>query len=78
VRKWTRDLAAPDTPAANVNRDGRRRLQHQARHRRLHTALDELVADFLFHHPSKRLRGTTVMELMLWSHRQTVEPSEKT
>ena len=50
--------------------------EHREIHAELHSALDELVADFIRHTdglPSK----TTVLELMRWSHEQTINPDEK-
>ncbi len=50
--------------------------EHKARHRELHKALDELVADFIDHTgalPSK----TNLMELMDWSYLQSMTPTEK-
>jgi len=49
--------------------------EHIERHKLLHQCLDELVADFITHTgvlPSK----TSVMELMTWSHEQTINPTE--
>lgn len=49
--------------------------EHITRHKELHKALDELVADMIEH--TKMLPSeTTVMELMEWSHRQTINPEE--
>lgn len=49
--------------------------QHQARHVELHRALDELVADWLRH--TRKLPSTSsVMDLMQWSHQQTLNPTE--
>ena len=45
--------------------------KHRERHVLLHKQLDELVADFIFHSgklPSK----TSILELMDWSHKQTL------
>jgi hypothetical protein len=50
--------------------------EHRKRHIELHNALDELIADFITHTdilPSK----TTLTELMEWSNRQTIDPTEK-
>jgi hypothetical protein len=47
---------------------------HRAQHEKLHRALDELVACFLLAHPEKRPSTTTVLELIEWSHRATIEP----
>jgi hypothetical protein len=50
--------------------------EHRQRHIELHKMLDELIADFIAHGeigthlPSK----TSVMELMMWSHQQTINP----
>ena len=50
--------------------------KHRQRHKELHKSLDELVADYLIH--NKGLPSTTtVMELMHWSHQQTINPEEK-
>ena len=52
--------------------------EHRARHRHLHKALDELIADYLDHQPIERFRflsETTVMELMEWSFQQTRNPT---
>jgi hypothetical protein len=49
--------------------------EHKARHETLHKNLDELVADFLDHTEALPSR-TTVMELMEWSHQQTLSPTE--
>ena len=48
---------------------------HKEMHEELHNYFDMLVADFITHTgnlPSK----TTVMELMKWSHEQTLDPTE--
>lgn len=52
------------------------RAEHIERHQYLHNALDELAGDFLRHHPGKHLSNTTLLELMDWSHKQTIEPDE--
>jgi len=49
--------------------------EHKKRHKDLHTNLDELVADFIYHTgllPSK----TTIRKLMEWSHEQIDNPSK--
>lgn len=51
------------------------REEHIERHKMLHKYFDELVADWIGHTdrlPSK----ATVYELMQWSHRQTLDPTE--
>jgi len=48
---------------------------HRARHIELHRSLDELLADMIQQTsclPSK----TTIRELLEWSHKQTVSPTE--
>ena len=51
------------------------RKKHIKRHKELHHSLDELIADWISLTkclPSK----ASVMELMQWSHEQTIDPSE--
>ena len=48
--------------------------EHKKKHEELHKALDELAADFLGHNENKRLHNTTLMELIEWSHSQTLNP----
>ncbi len=50
--------------------------EHLQRHRDLHRALDELVADFLTHNRTRMMRTTSVMDLMEWAYSQTIQPSE--
>ncbi len=47
--------------------------EHIKRHKELHKALDELVADFI-NLTEKLPTQTTLMELMEWSYKQTIEP----
>mgnify|MGYP007044042991 CR=1 FL=1 len=49
--------------------------EHITRHKELHGFLDELIADFITH-TKKHLAETTLMDLMKWSHQQTINPSE--
>ena len=52
------------------------KLQHKQRHIKLHRSLDELLADFFLH--TKGLPSTTtLMELMRWSHEQTICPTKE-
>lgn len=52
--------------------------EHKKRHELLHQNLDELAADFLSQNgPGRMLGNTTIMELLEWSHRQTVTPETK-
>lgn len=50
--------------------------EHQAVHQELHGKLDLLLADFFRHHPSNSLQKTTLLELVVWSHQQVLEPTE--
>ena len=53
---------------------------HRRRHLELHHALDELLADWIGHNvhadSDKTLSNTSILELMAWSHRQTIQPDE--
>ena len=49
--------------------------QHKQRHIELHKSLDELVADWLIHNREAKPTTNTVMDLIQWSHAQTLEPS---
>jgi hypothetical protein len=56
-----------------------KRLQtlHRARHIALHRYLDELCADWAAQQPcGKVFSNSTIMELMQWSHQQTIRPTE--
>ncbi len=46
---------------------------HKQRHEQLHRMLDELVADWITH-TNGRPSGSTVMDLIEWSHIQTKLP----
>jgi len=48
---------------------------HIKRHKGLHEALDELIADWIIHNKNKDLSKTTIIELMEWSAKQTKNPS---
>ena len=48
--------------------------EHRIRHIKLHEALNELVADWIGHTTSMPSTGT-VMDLMKWSHEQTINPT---
>jgi hypothetical protein len=50
--------------------------QHKARHRELHEAFDELIADYLRWHRGSLPSTTTCMDLMKWSFDQTKEPTQ--
>lgn len=49
-------------------------IEHKATHVALHRALDELIADYLAH-GGKVPSQATVLELMEWSHRQSLRPT---
>ena len=51
--------------------------EHKKRHEELHQAFDQLLADFIVHNTDKLLSNTTVLELVEWSHRQTIAPTEE-
>jgi hypothetical protein len=47
--------------------------EHKARHEQLHKSLDELLADFTTH-TGKLFSDTPIMDLIVWSHSQTIAP----
>jgi len=49
---------------------------HRNRHILLHKMLDELLADFIYHNRGKHLSESSLLDLMEWSHRQTINPDE--
>ncbi len=50
---------------------------HINRHIKLHKCLDELLADFINHHPDMHgFSGKTISELLKWSNQQTINPIE--
>lgn len=49
---------------------------HRERHQFLHREFDELLADFLTHNRKALPSTSTIYELMLWSHAQTIKPDE--
>jgi hypothetical protein len=46
---------------------------HRRRHKELHSALEELLGDYLLHHD--RNRPETIKQLMDWSASQTICPT---
>lgn len=57
------------------------KAEHIARHKELHRALDELVADWIGCGETMAERPRlpskwTIMELIQWSHQQTIDPEE--
>ena len=51
------------------------RRQHIKRHKKLHGALDELLADFVAQTGSV-ISQTSVFDLLEWSYKQTINPIE--
>lgn len=60
--------------------------EHRARHQQLHEALDELIADYAFmkfgipgraYCTDSFLSTTSVLDLMKWSHEQTISPTDR-
>jgi hypothetical protein len=51
---------------------------HRDRHRWLHRALDELVNDYIFHHPKaiNVIETLTVEQLLFWAAQQAERPTE--
>ena len=47
------------------------------KHKILHLNLDQLVADWITHNPSKNLTSSTIMDLIVWSSFQRTNPSEE-
>lgn len=50
---------------------------HRDRHQLLHREFDELMADYLSHNRGAMPSNTTLMQLMEWSHKQTIEPESR-
>lgn len=50
--------------------------EHIKRHKELHQMLDELLADFI-NHTGKLPSKSNLLELVEWSHKQTMNPDEK-
>ncbi len=63
---------AGDNPDCKVDHE---KQAHQARHKELHSSLDELFADYLSQHTGKLPSNTTVLELLQWSYQQAKEPT---
>jgi hypothetical protein len=53
------------------------RDEHRARHKALHEAYDELLADYLHWHPTASPHAITALEVLLWSFYQTIEPAQE-
>lgn len=52
------------------------KTEHIKRHKELHRGLDELLADFITHTENLPSR-TSVMKLLEWSYKQTIDPDEE-
>jgi hypothetical protein len=51
--------------------------EHTQRHRELHKAFDELLADYMEHHPSQTTYlSMPLSQLLLWSHSQTIDADD--
>jgi hypothetical protein len=51
--------------------------EHRRLHLQLHHALDELLADYVLHHPQQnRILETPLGSFLEWSHQQTIDPAE--
>ena len=48
--------------------------EHIERHKELHKALDELMADFITN--TEKMPSTSVMEFAKWAYEQTINPTE--
>jgi hypothetical protein len=48
---------------------------HREQHAQLHKELDELVADFIQHNKDKLPSRTPILDLIMWSHEQTLHPT---
>lgn len=47
-------------------------MDHRERHKKLHEALDELAACYMLS-TGKRVSNTTLLELLEWSHKATLD-----
>jgi hypothetical protein len=50
--------------------------EHRARHVELHANFDELLADYLRWNRGKMPSNTSMLELIVWAHEQTINPTE--
>lgn len=52
------------------------KAEHKRRHEQLHRSLDELFADYIYHHPKEyNFLDTSYEQLMMWSFEQTKNPT---
>jgi len=48
--------------------------EHRVWHVKLHRALDDLLANYMEHHPNEKQVGKIlVMDVMRWAHLQTIK-----
>ncbi len=51
--------------------------EHKAKHVELHTALDQLFADYITHHPEEsNFTDMPLIKLLRWSAQQAENPTE--
>lgn len=50
--------------------------KHHKRHLLLHQYLDEIISDFIYHTESLPSEAS-LLDLMQWSHKQTIKPTER-
>lgn len=58
-----------------TNEPTSREEEHRIIHVELHKKLDELVADFISHNENVLPSQTSILELIQWSHQQTMKPT---
>jgi hypothetical protein len=63
-------------PSQNPREFGEAKELHRKRHSDLHTAVEELLDDYLAHHPRALASNTSVTELLQWSYGETIAPSD--
>jgi len=52
------------------------KAEHKRRHEQLHRSLDELFADYIYHHPEEsEVTEMSVNKLIKWSFEQTKNPT---
>ena len=51
--------------------------EHRQRHVELHASFDELFADWIEHTKLSTYTTQPIIELLEWSHQQTIEPDHE-
>ena len=51
-------------------------FSHIERHKELHNALDELLADFIKHNKDVLPSKTSILSLIEWSYKETLNPTK--